>query len=73
MSSYNSAIVLCPFYVRDDPKTGSITCEGVPPGSSVRNHFTSGRALNAQIGKYCAGAYRKCPWARLLELGKYAD
>ncbi len=72
MGSYSSADILCPCYFRDDAKTCTLTCEGLPPGSSVRNHFSSGRAMREQIGRYCAGSYRSCPWAGLLTI-KYQD
>ena len=72
MGTYSSADVLCPFYLRDDPKTCCITCEGMVPGSSVRSHFLNGEALRGQIRKYCAAEYEKCPWARAL-YGKYGE
>ena len=45
MASYNSGFVKCPFYRRDETKTGSLTCEGVLPGSSLKSHFGTKDAL----------------------------
>ena len=68
MASYTSADILCPFYRRDDPKTSSLTCEGVLPASTVRSHFGGRDTLNRQIKKYCAGNYKKCPWYKIASL-----
>ena len=73
MASYSSADVKCPFYVSDDPKTCKLTCEGVPPGSTIACHFLNGKAMRVQIRKYCACDYQLCPWARLLFKGKYGE
>lgn len=72
MGSYSSASVVCPYYLSDDPKTCSLTCEGIPPGSSIKSHFLDGRRLREQIKKYCAGDYKSCPWCRVLEM-KYGE
>ncbi len=64
MGTYLSGFVKCPFYRRDESKTGSLTCEGVLPGSTLKSHFCNRDELEAQIWKYCAGDYRKCPWYR---------
>ena len=67
MGTYSSSVIECPYYLSDDPKTCSLTCEGVPPGSSVKSHFLSGESMRRQMKKYCAGNYHLCPWARCLE------
>ncbi len=72
MGSYTSADIRCPFYLRDEPKICTITCEGMPPGSSLKSHFLDGQSMRTQIRKYCAADYGKCPWARVLE-GKYGE
>lgn len=72
MGSYSSTVVLCPYYMHDDPKTCSITCEGMLPGSSVNSHFLDGPSIRRQINKYCAGDYKRCPWARMMEF-KYME
>ena len=70
MGSYSSADILCPFYVHDDPKTCKLTCEGIPPGSTITSHFLNGKAMRGQIARHCAGDYKACPWFRVL-WGKY--
>ena len=64
MGTYLSGFVKCPFYRRDETKTGSLTCEGVLPGSSLKSHFGTKTELEAQIRKYCAEDYKQCPWYR---------
>ncbi len=66
MASYNSADVQCPFYRRDEPGQGNLTCESVLPGGTVRTHFATREALQTQIRKYCAGDYRGCPWYQVV-------
>ena len=62
MGSYTSADVLCPFYKRDDPKTSSLTCEGVLPGSTVKSHFGGKENLMRTLRRYCCKDYESCPW-----------
>lgn len=73
MGSYSSTVIQCPFYLSDDPKSCSITCEGMLPGSSIKSHFMNGAAFRRQIGKYCAGDYKSCPWATVLSKVKYEE
>ena len=68
MASYNAADVKCPFYRRDDPKTSSLTCEGVLPGSSVKSHFGGKKELQRTIRRFCAGDYKTCPWYKVASL-----
>lgn len=72
MGSYNSAVILCPYYLYDDPKSCNLTCEGMLPGSSIKSHFLDGASIRRQIWKYCAADYKSCPWARVLAL-KYKE
>lgn len=73
MGSYSSTVIKCPFYLSDDPKSCSITCEGMLPGSSIKSHFMNGAAFRRQIGKYCAADYKSCPWATVLSRAKYGE
>lgn len=66
MGSYNSADVLCPFYRRDEPKTGTLTCESILPGGTMKTHFGTKDALRRQIRRYCAGDYKRCPWYHIV-------
>ena len=68
MGTYTSADIRCPFYRRDDPQTGRLTCEGVLPASTMVSKFGDKRSLQRQLGKYCACDYERCPWFRILEL-----
>lgn len=36
MGTYTSADVLCPFYEKDSPKTCSLICKGILPGSRIK-------------------------------------
>ena len=71
MGQYGSEVIKCPFYLRHDSQTCHLTCESIPPGSLIRNHFEDGKTMRGQIRKYCTGDYQLCPWARLLLKGKY--
>ncbi len=62
MSSYTNADVQCPFFQDLSASTAALKCEGVLPGSSVKSHFGSHAALNRQLGRFCAGDYKRCPW-----------
>ena len=66
MGSYFSADVLCPFYLHDNLRECTITCESFAPGSTIKNHFGGKAALRKQIEKYCAGDYGSCPWYKLV-------
>ena len=68
MASYYSVDVKCPFYMCDDPRACTITCEGVLPGSTVKSHFPDKKAIHSQIGKHCAGDYRGCPWYQVVSI-----
>ena len=66
MGSYSSADVLCPFYEKDIPKTCSLVCEGILPGSRVKFYFPDREGIQRQMRKYCAGDYRRCPWCAVV-------
>ena len=70
MATYSSTVIQCPFYLSDDPKGCSITCEGMLPGSSVKSHFMNGKDMRDHIMRRCAGDYKACAWFRVL-WGKY--
>ena len=73
MGSYSSSNILCPFYLSDNPRQCTMTCEGVLPGSSIKHHFANGAALRRQMDKYCADSYKSCPWATMMSNFKYQD
>ena len=66
--SYFSSDVRCPYYQHDNVKESTITCEGVPPGSSIKFHFNGKAGLSQQIRERCAGSYDVCPWYRLISM-----
>ena len=68
MASYYSADVKCPYYMRDDPRACTITCEGVLPGSTVKSHFPGKKAILTQIERRCAGNYKGCPWYQVVSI-----
>ena len=73
MGNYGSEVIQCPFYMRHDSQTCHLTCESMPPGSSIKSHFSDGKAMRGQIRKYCAGDWKLCPWAKLLLRCKYEE
>lgn len=67
------AVVKCPFYRRDDPRTSGLTCEGVLPGTTVKSHFESWNDLKAYQEKFCTtDDFHRCPWYRCV-FRKYSD
>lgn len=66
--SYFSADVRCPYYMHDNIKESTITCESVPMGSSVKHHFSGKAALTRQIKDRCAGDFESCQWYRLISM-----
>ncbi len=66
MGTYTSADVLCPFYEKDIPKTCSLICEGILPGSRIKSYFPDRESIQRQVRKCCAGEYRGCPWFCIL-------
>lgn len=69
--SYRDADMRCPYFLRIDPSTCHITCEGVLPGQTYKGHFQSKAAMYEAAGRRCAGDFKACPWYRLLTGGKY--
>ena len=61
MGQYGSEVIKCPFYLRHDGQTCYLTCEGMPPGSSIKSHFENGKAMRRQLQKYCASDYQRAP------------
>lgn len=72
MATYSSTDIKCPFYINDNPQTCKLTCEGIPPGSTIANHFLNGKAMHTHIERRCAGDYKACPWYSVLWNGKYS-
>ena len=70
MASYTYVDIKCPFYMYDNPQTCKLTCEGVPPGSTITGHFQNGKNMRVHISRRCAGDYKACAWFRVL-CGKY--
>lgn len=70
MGTYTSADVLCPYYEKDIPKTCSLVCEGILPGSRIKSYFPDREGIQKQMRKYCAGDYKSCPWY-LTVTGRY--
>ena len=68
MASFSSADVLCPYYEKDIPKTCSLVCEGILPGSRMKCYFPDREAIRTHMGRFCTDDYRACPWSRILEL-----
>ena len=66
IGTYTSADVLCPYYEKDIPKTCSLICEGILPGSRHKSYFPDRAGIQRQMGKYCANDYERCPWYIML-------
>lgn len=74
MGQYGSEVIKCPFYLRHDRQTCRLCCVGMDSANCTSlHHFENGKALRRQLQKYCAGDYRRCLWARMLEAREEAQ
>ena len=74
MASYTSVDVKCPFYLRHDRQTCRLWCAGMDSADCTRlYHFNNGKAFRRQFQEYCAGDYRRCLWAQMLEAREEAQ
>lgn len=68
--SYFKALVLCPFYKRDDDKT--IVCEGIVEDSNICLRYRYEKLYRQQMELFCCDQYKKCEVYRML-MEKYQD
>ncbi len=64
-TSYNSASVKCPFYVKDKPNY--IVCEGIVHGTKVHLWFSGEKKKTKYIQEHCYHICQRCPIADMHE------
>ena len=72
MGSYDAALVLCPFYVKD---TGNvIVCEGFPFSITHRQVYKRRWERDKQMKSFCqTWDFKLCPTYQLIMKSKYND
>lgn len=55
---------MCPFYHKDERQR--VMCEGIFPGTSIHNVFSSEPKKNVYMKTVCCRDYKKCPIATML-------
>ena len=55
-----SASVKCPYYVKDNPKACTITCEGYAGCKNVQSNFRNKKQLTAKVNAHCQTNYTEC-------------
>lgn len=59
--SYTEVDIKCPFYLNDNRKNASITCEGHCDNMDCVSKFTTLKERDKYIGVYCISKYERCP------------
>jgi len=71
MAAMDGGAVVCPFYLREAPK--SVACEGLSDGTVTLTRFTSREAKERYKLRYCdTFTYSRCPLAAALA-AKYEE
>ena len=70
---WTDADVRCPFYISDERSARSITCEGCMDETKATMSFRTLANRDGHMGRFCVGAYERCPVYRSVYQSKYAD
>ena len=70
---WTDADVRCPFYISDERSARSITCEGCMEETKATMSFRTLANRDGHMGRFCVGAYERCPVYRSVYQSKYAD
>ena len=70
---WTEADVKCPFYLADDRKKRSISCEGFDAGLDLVNRFRTLAQRESHMGRYCVQCYERCPVYRCVYQNRYGD
>ena len=70
---WTDADVRCPFYIADDRRARSISCEGYDMGVEAVSRFRSLALKDQHMGDYCVKDFECCPVYRCTYRCKYAD
>lgn len=78
MAAYNKLFwtaseVRCPFYISDDRRAITISCEGYADGVTVVSKFKDLDKKHQHMGKCCVKKFQHCPIYRGTYMSKYAD
>ena len=70
---WTEADVRCPFYLKDDRETRTLSCEGFGPGIDTVSRFRSMKLMEKHMGQYCAREFEHCPVYSCTYNCKYRD
>ena len=70
---WTAADVRCPFYISDNRKERSISCEGYCQQTQVVSCFKTMGEKDSHMGVYCVGRFERCPMYRCIYEAKYRD
>jgi hypothetical protein len=70
---WTEADVKCPFYLADDRKKRSISCEGYCAGADVVSRFRTLAQRERHMGRYCVGGFARCPVYRCVYQNRYGE
>lgn len=71
--NWSAADVRCPFFISEDRKMRSISCEGYQEGVCSVSRFQSLEKKNSHMGRLCAGRFQRCPVYKCTYESRYAD
>lgn len=63
--SYTEVDIKCPFYIDDNRKNRTITCEGYLDNMNITSRFTTLNERDKLMGVYCVCKYEQCPLYQL--------
>ena len=71
--SWTEADVKCPFYISDDRKRRSISCEGYTESSETVMKFGTLAVRDRYMGRCCVTKFSECPMYRVIYECKYSE
>lgn len=72
-SCWTEADVKCPFYIKDDRSTRSISCEGFSDNSEAVTKFRTLAERDRHMGICCVARYTQCPLYKMVYETKYME
>ena len=69
--SWTDADVRCPFF--RSLEGSKVCCEGYAEDVDIINRFRSLAAKDKHMGRYCVGAFEKCPVYQFVSKTKYQE
>ena len=73
--SWTETDAQCPFFIGENKRTASVSCEGHGEDEHISIRFKALRARDRFMGRHCCklDGYRSCPYYRFLVTLKYNE